>query len=93
MRKLLTNHECSNPFRCGWNGVTNGELLKLAENEFELFISADQNLRYQQNLAGRRIAILEISTNDLRRILAADLSIIKAVATIKEGEYLQLEIP
>lgn len=53
---------------------------------------ADQNLRYQQNLAGRRIAILELSTNDLRRILAADSSIIEAVATINAGEYLQLEI-
>jgi predicted nuclease of predicted toxin-antitoxin system len=93
MRNLLTNHECSNPFRCGWNGVTNGELLKLAENEFELFITADQNLRYQQNLTGRSIAILELSNNDLRRILAADSSIIEAVATIQEGEYLQLEIP
>jgi hypothetical protein len=79
--------------RCGWNGVTNGELLLLAENEFELFITADQNLRYQQNLAGRSIAILELSTNDLRRILAADASITEAVATIQAGDYLQLEIP
>jgi hypothetical protein len=93
MRNLLTNHECSNPFRCGWNGVTNGELLVLAENEFELFITADQNLRYQQNLAGRRIAILELSTNDLRRILAAESLIVESVTSIKAGEYLQLEIP
>jgi predicted nuclease of predicted toxin-antitoxin system len=93
MRKMLANHECSNPFRYGWNGVTNGELLKLAENEFELFITADQNLRYQQNLSGRRIAILELSTNDLRRILAAEALIVEAVASIKGGEYLQLEIP
>ncbi len=93
MRKMLNNHDCSNPYRCGWNGVTNGELLKLAETEFELFITADQNLRYQQNLAKRRIAILELSTNDLRRILAAESSIIEAVATIKPGDYLQLEIP
>ena len=94
MRKMLANHhDCSNPFRCGWNGVTNGELLKLAENEFGLFITADQNLRYQQNLAGRRIAILELSTNDLRRILAAESAIVESVASIKAGEYLQLEIP
>lgn len=93
MRKMLANHECSNPFRCGWNGVTNGQLLKRAENEFDLFITADQNLRYQQNLSGRRIAILELSTNDLRRILAAESSIIKAVESLKESDYLQLEIP
>lgn len=93
MRRMLAHHECSTPFRCGWNGVTNGELLKLAENEFELFITADQNLRYQQNLAGRRIAILELSTNDLRRILTAGSSIVEAVASINAGDYLKLEIP
>ncbi len=93
MRKMLTGHECTNPYKCGWNGVTNGELLKLAENEFELFITSDQNLRYQQNLAGRSIAILELSTNDLRRILVAGSAVVEAVASIKGGEYLQLEIP
>ena len=35
MRKMLVDHECTNPFKCGWSGVTNGELLKLAENDFE----------------------------------------------------------
>ena len=93
MRKILTEHECTNPYKCGWSGVTNGELLKLAQNEFELFVTSDQNLRYQQNLTGRRIAILELSTNDLRRILAAESSIIEAIASIKGSEFLQLEIP
>jgi hypothetical protein len=93
MRRMLTHHDCSNPFRRGWNGITNGELLQLAESEFDLFITADQNLRYQQNLAKRRIAILELSTNDLRRILAAESSIIETIASIKSGDYLQLDIP
>ena len=93
MRKLLMGHECTNPFRCGWSGVTNGELLKLAENQFDLFITSDQNLRYQQNLTGRRIAILELSTNDLRRILTAGDAVVKATTSIKVGNYLQLEIP
>ncbi|MDP4626305.1 MAG: hypothetical protein NWT08_14370 [Akkermansiaceae bacterium] len=93
MRKMLVDHECSNPYKCGWSGVTNGDLLELAENEFELFITSDQNLRYQQNLEGRSIAILELSTNDLRRILNAESAVIEAVASINAGEYLQLEIP
>lgn len=92
MRKLLVGHECTNPFKCGWNGVKNGELLKLAEPEFDLFITSDQNLRYQQNLDGRHIAILELSTNDLRRIVDAGPRIAVAVASIKSGEYVQLEI-
>ena len=93
MRKMLAGHECTNPYKCGWRGVTNGELLKLVESEFELFITSDQNLRYQQNMAGRRIAILELSTNDLRRILAAESAIVESVASIQASNYLQLEIP
>ena len=50
----------------GWGGIKNGDLLRPAEGEFELFITSDQNIRYQQNLAGRQIAILELSTNDYR---------------------------
>lgn len=55
----------------GRGGIKNGELLRRAEGQFDLFITSDQNIRYQQNLAGRTISILELSTNDYRRILAA----------------------
>ncbi len=61
--------------------------------EFDLFITSDQNIRYQQNLDGRRIAIIEFSTNDLRRILAAAEEIQAAVADIKAGDFRHLEIP
>ena len=74
-------------------GVKNGELLRLAEGEFALFITSDQNIRYQQNLAGRRIAILELSTTDLRRILAAAGKIQDAVAAVQPGNFIQIEIP
>ena len=59
MHKLLTGHQCRTAQQCGWGGIKNGELLKQAESEFDLFITSDQNIRYQQNLAGRRIPILE----------------------------------
>ena len=71
----------------------NGELLRLAEAQFDLVITADQSIRYQQNLTGRRIPILELSTNDLRRILAAAVQLQSAMETIKPGEFRQLEIP
>jgi len=65
----------------------------LAEQSFDLFITADQNLQCQQNLRGRRIAVLELSTNKLRRIMAARALVQNAVALIKPGELLRLEIP
>jgi len=67
-------HVCTTAQRRGWGGIKNGDLLRLAEGKFDLFITSDQNIRYQQNLAGRSIAILELSTNKIRRIEAAAIS-------------------
>jgi hypothetical protein len=75
-----------------WAGITNGELLKLAEVEFDLFITSDQNLRYQQNLAGRKIAILELSTNDWRCI-QLDINLIRtAIAGMKPSDFIQFKV-
>lgn len=53
----------------GWSGLKNGALLDAAENAgFDLFITADQELSYQQNLPRRRIAVLVLSTNNWKRI-------------------------
>jgi predicted nuclease of predicted toxin-antitoxin system len=93
LHKLLTGHECSTVQQSGWGGIKNGDLMRLAEREFDLFITSDQNIRYQQNLAGRQIAILELSTNDLRRIHAAGALIQSAIEIIQPQEFRRLEIP
>jgi hypothetical protein len=93
MHRALVGHHCRTAQQQGWGGIKNGRLLQLAESEFDLFITSDQNVRYQQNLSGRRIAILELSTNKLRRIVSAADMIQAAVAAIKPGEFRQLEIP
>jgi predicted nuclease of predicted toxin-antitoxin system len=93
MHRLLTNHTCTSVQAQGWSGIRNGDLLQRAEGEFDLFITSDQNLRYQQNLSGRRVAILELSTNDLRRIQSARSLIEAAVAQLQPNEIKQLLIP
>jgi len=93
MHRLLTNHSCTSVQAQGWSGIRNGDLLQRAEAEFDLFITSDQNIRYQQNLAGRRIAILELSTNDLRRIQASDALILEAVNKIVPPEFQYLHVP
>lgn len=93
MHKFLTDHECATAQECGWGGIKNGDLLRLAEKQFNLFITADQNIRYQQNLTGRQIAILELSTNDFRRIRAAAGLIQSAIADIQPQEFRPLNIP
>ena len=93
MRGILAGHECTSVPRRGWTGMRNGDLLRLAESEFDLFVTTDQNLRYQQNLADRRIAIIELSTNDVRRILAAAPVILSAIHDSGPGDFLQIAIP
>ncbi len=93
LHKLLPGHDCTTVQQRGWGGLKNGDLLAEAAGKFDLFVTADQNLRYQQNLSGRRIAVLELSTNDLRRIRAAAASIRAAVEGIQSGQFRHLNIP
>lgn len=76
----------------GWGGIKNGDLLKLAAPEFDLFITSDQNLRYQQNLADRTIAILELSTNDWHSIRAGFQDIRMAVEKMSPSDFVSLMI-
>ena len=93
VQELLVGHECMTVQQRGWGGIKNGELLRLAEPEFDLFVTTDQNIRYQQNLAGRHVPILELSTNNIRRLRTAASLIQSSVAAIKTGEFCKLDIP
>lgn len=89
----LAGHQVATVQGCGWAGLTNGELLRRATPEFELFITCDQNIRYQQNLTKQDIAVLQLSTNDLRRIRVAISAIQSAVASSQRSEFEVPEIP
>lgn len=93
MRKLLKEHTCTSVQAQGWSGIRNSDLLARAEADFDILVTADQNIVYQQNLTGRTIAILELSTNDLRRILASATLIQKAIESIDPGDFVRLELP
>jgi predicted nuclease of predicted toxin-antitoxin system len=93
LHALLAGHDCSNVQQRGWRGIKNGELIQLAVEEFDLFITSDQSLRYQQNLAESPIAILELSTNDIRRLRSSAALIQSTIASIQTGELRRLSIP
>ena len=84
--RALTGHECSSVQRCGWAGRRNGDLLGEAEKDFDIFLTADQNLAYQQILRGRRVGVVVLSTNDLRRLRAAARAIADAVSSTRPGD-------
>ncbi len=71
----------------GWSTVTNGDLIRLAEEEgYELLITIDTNLRYQQNLRSRSIAILVLTTTSWPRIRQVTSEIEVLVAAIRAGD-------
>lgn len=77
----------------GWSGLKNGALLAAAEEAgFELFITADQEISYQQNLTGRRIALLVLSTNNWAVVRERVQAIADAIETTIVGGYLFLDI-
>jgi predicted nuclease of predicted toxin-antitoxin system len=57
LRRLLVGHEASSVQRMGWSGVQNGELLRPAAPQFNAFITADQNIQFQQNLAALPMSV------------------------------------
>ena len=58
VKMMVQNYTSSTVQERGWSGMKNGTLLAHAEDEFDVFLTADQNLRYQHNLTGRRIGIV-----------------------------------
>ncbi|MBL8291470.1 MAG: hypothetical protein JNN08_06520 [Bryobacterales bacterium] len=77
----------------GWSGLKNGILLTTAENAgFDLFITADQELSYQQNMADRRIAIIVLSTNNWSVIKAGITQIASAVDAVVSGSLVFVDI-
>ncbi len=92
IRKALGAHSVTTVQQAGWSSFTNGDLLSFAEGAFDLFITADQNLKYQQNLSGRKIAILELSSNR-RRIIEKNFDlIVETINSMGEGDFVSLAL-
>jgi hypothetical protein len=77
-------------FRLGWSRLTNGELLAAAEGKFDVFVTADRNLRYQQSLAGRKLAVVVLPTTNWPQLRVRAEVIAATLATLKPGEYREL---
>lgn len=92
LRRFLKGFEVSTAQELGWGRVTNGELLQRAEGVFDVFLTADQRLKYQQNLSGRRLAILVLSTNRWPKVRAKIAEICTAIQSLKPGDHVELTL-
>ena len=75
----------------GWSEIDNGRLLSVAEIEFDAIITTDQSIRYQQNLVGRRLAILVLPTTRWKRIQAHQSEISAAIDRLRPGDLVELK--
>jgi len=87
LRASLAGHEVRTAFEMGWSDLDNGELLAAAETSFDALITTDRNLRFQQNLAGRRLAILALPTTSWPRIRGHVAEVSAALDNLRPGEY------
>jgi predicted nuclease of predicted toxin-antitoxin system len=90
LRDHLAGHEVSTAYEMGWATLRNGDLLTAAEKEFTALLTTDKNLRYQQNLTGRQLAILVLRTTSWPRLQKRIPEIIAAVNALKPGDYIEL---
>jgi hypothetical protein len=94
IRPFLRGHVVRTAFQEGWSSMRNGDSIQAAEEAaFHLLLTTDRNIRYQQNLAGRRIALLVIDTQQWPRLRPHMELVVAAINAAEPGSYLELNIP
>jgi predicted nuclease of predicted toxin-antitoxin system len=94
LRRSLTGHSVVTAAQEFWTTLRNGDLLMVAEHAgYDVLVTTDQNMRYQQNLAGRQIAIVVLGNGRWPRIRPRVPQIVAAVNAATPGSYTEVEIP
>ena len=94
LRNHLSGHQVSTAYELGWGSLQNGDLLLKAESlGFEVLVTTDQNLKYQQNLASREIAIVVLSTTSWPRIQKVIASVVEAINGSRQNSYIEVSVP
>jgi hypothetical protein len=91
LRRFLSPHVVSTAYEMGWAAFENGDLIRAAESQFDLLITTDQNIRYQQNLSGRKLALLVLPTTNWPILKNHIKEIVEAIATLQPGDYRELQ--
>src|SRR5579863_9572760 len=94
IKRYLIGHEVSVSADLRWDRLKNGDLLRAAEKEgYEVLLTTDKNLRYQQNLKERRIAVVVIGHAQWPALQAHVQRVVEAVDAAAPGSYAEVEIP
>jgi hypothetical protein len=94
LRAYLDRHEVRTASQQGWDTLKNGELLTAAEAAgFDVLLTTDKNLRYQQNLAGRKIAVVILGRQQWPQLRPHVQRVVDAINAAVVGSYLEIDIP
>ncbi len=94
IRAYLDRHEIRTASQQGWATLKNGDLLTAAEAAgFEVLLTTDKNLRYQQNLAGRQIAVVVLGRQQWPQVRDYVQRVVDAINSATAGSYVEIEIP
>lgn len=94
IRPYLEGHTVRTAAQQGWDKFTNGDLLTAAEEAgFDLFLTTDKNMRYQQNLAGRTIAIVVLGRQQWPQLRPHIQRVIDAVNAATPGSFAEVDTP
>ena len=94
LRNFLPEHAVDTSAGRRWSELSNGDLLDAAESEgYDLLLTTDQNMRHQQNLAGRRLAVIVLLSGAWPYAQSRVEDIRAAVAEAQPGELREVPIP
>ena len=90
--RALAEHHCASVRQMKWTGLTNGMLLQKAQHEFDVFLTGDTNLSFQQNLTNFKIAVIVLEARSTRLIDTAQLmpTVSKILTTVQEGQVVRV---
>ncbi len=91
---LLTGHTVDEARLHGWEELTNGDLIEAAEGAaFEVLVTTDKNIRYQQNLKDRKIALVVLGNSQWPMVKLVAAAIVAAVDAATSGNYIEVPVP
>ena len=91
--RMLKGYQVATVQEVGWGGLKNGPLMAHMEGLFDVFLTGDKNLRYQQNLSGRQIAIVVFPSNRLSVVKGLEEPLKAVLLSIPAGAFIELEFP
>ena len=94
LARFLPGHSVEEARERGWEELSNGELIDAAERAgFEVMVTTDKNIRYQQNLKARKIALVVLEHSQWPMVKLVAENIAAAVAAAAAGDYIEVDVP